>query len=85
MKNRPVQYFTDEYLLRTKNLSKDEIADFLESFRALGEAKVVRRRLISLRVPEDVLAAFKAKAKFEGVRYQTRLVELMRAAITAGR
>ena len=35
-------------------------------------------RLISMKVPEPLLAGFKLRCKLEGSRYQTKIKELMR-------
>jgi predicted DNA binding CopG/RHH family protein len=37
-----------------------------------------KTRLISLKVPEDLLDAFRTKAELHGVRYQTQIKKLMR-------
>ena len=65
-----VQRFTDEYLERCRRLSPADIVRFLEDYRAVFGATNARSRLISVRVPEPLLAAVKAKARLQGVRYQ---------------
>ena len=75
---RPVQYFSDEYLRTSRRIPADEVVEYLESFRRL-HAPSRGSRLISMKVDEDLLAAFKFRCKAEGVRYQTRIKELMRA------
>lgn len=76
---RPVQFFADEQLERAKDMSPEEIARFLDDFRRLhGDHSTSKSRLISLKVPEDLLRAFKGKARLEGVRYQTQIKALMR-------
>lgn len=61
---RPVQYFTDEYLEQCRKMTPEQIVAFLEDFRTLQAAAVkpAKSRLISLKVPEPLLAAFKTKA-----------------------
>ncbi len=73
---RPVQYFSDEYLATARKSSPDEIAEFLENFREL-HAPNPRSRLISMKVPERLLGAFKLRCKLEGSRYQTKIKQLM--------
>ncbi|MGI9301364.1 MAG: hypothetical protein ACR2RB_01455 [Gammaproteobacteria bacterium] len=73
---RPVQYFSDEYLEACKKMSPDQIVEFLESFRLMHE-KPAASKLISMRVPEPLLAAFRKKCEIEGVRYQTKIKMLM--------
>ncbi|HUD70354.1 MAG TPA: hypothetical protein VMQ62_00200 [Dongiaceae bacterium] len=74
---RPVQYFTDEYLERCRAMSVAERAEFLESFRRLQASGRTRSRLISLKIPEALLQAFRRRCDLEGVRYQTQIKRLM--------
>ena len=75
---RPVQYFSDEYLTRCSEMSPQGVAEFLENFRLLhGEGRGTSR-LISVKVPQVLLDAFRERCRLEGVRYQTRIKELMR-------
>ena len=76
---RPLQRFSDAYLERCRALSAEDIVRFLEDFRRLHGAATARTRLISLKVPEPLLAAFKAKARLHGVPYQTQIKTLMQA------
>ncbi len=76
---RPVQKFSDEYLERCRDMSHDEIVRFLDDFRRIHGKPRVRSRLISLKVPEDLLAAFKAQARLDNVPYQTQIKKLMTA------
>lgn len=78
MNKRPIQYFTDEYLERCKNMTPEQILQFLEDFRQLSELKIEKCQLISLRVEPSLLKAFKAKAKLHDVPYQTQIKRLMR-------
>lgn len=79
---RPVQYFSDEYLARCREMTAKEIAEFLESFRLLHAPSKGTSRLISMKVSEDLLAAFRMRCRAEGVRYQTQIKALMRAWLT---
>ena len=76
---RPLQRFSDAYLERCRELSPEGIVRFLEDFRRLHGGATARSRLISLKVPEPLLAAFKAKARLHGVPYQTQIKTLMQA------
>jgi uncharacterized protein (DUF4415 family) len=76
---RPVQFFTEEGLARGREMSPDEILEFLETFRLLQEPSVAPSRLISLKVPEDLLRAFRSRCELAGVRYQTQIKRLMKA------
>ena len=74
---RPVQFFSDEYLERCRTMKPVEVLEFLESFRLLHARVSSRSRLISLKVPESLLDAFRARCHLEGVRYQTQIKRLM--------
>jgi len=73
-----VQYFTDDYLEQCRGMTADQVIRFLEDFRQLHAQRPSRSRLISLKVPEDLLQAFRQKAKLAGVPYQTQIKRLMR-------
>ena len=75
---RPVQFFSDEYLERCRAMKPAEVLEFLESFRLLHARASSRSRLISLKVPESLLDAFRARCRLEGMRYQTQIKQLMR-------
>ena len=80
MKNappRPVQFFSDEYLERCRAMKPAEVLEFLENFRLLHGRGASRSRLISLKVPEHLLEAFRGRCRLEGVRYQTQIKRLM--------
>ncbi len=74
---KPVQKFSDEYLDRCAEMSHEEIVRFLDDFRRIHGTKRSRSRLISIKVPEDLLASFKAKARLYDVPYQTQIKKLM--------
>jgi predicted DNA binding CopG/RHH family protein len=60
-------------------MTPDQTVRFVEDFRSLHRnAPGVKSRLISLKVPESLLAAFKTKARLKGVAYQTEIKRLMR-------
>ena len=80
---RPVQTFSDEYLLRCGDLSPEDIVRYLEDFRRVRGTEVARSKLISLKVPEPLLAAFRAKARLHGVPYQTQIKNAMQAWLEA--
>ncbi len=54
------------------------IVEFLESFRDMVDPRAqAKSKLISIKIPEPLLAAFKFKAKSSGVPYQTMIKRLM--------
>jgi predicted DNA binding CopG/RHH family protein len=73
---KPLQRFSDEYLDSMRRVSPDEVVRFLDEFRQI-HAPARASRLISMRVPEPLLDSFKRRCRLEGVRYQTRIKELM--------
>lgn len=75
---KAVQKFTPEYLEHCKLMRPEQIIEFLENFRTLHSQKSDPMRLISIRIPESLLSAFKLKAEASGARYQTKLKELMK-------
>ncbi len=78
---KAVQYFSDEYLEYCKTMSPQQILEFIENFRALhfGVQRLPSKsKLISIKVPENLLEVFKLKAKGESIPYQTKIKELMK-------
>lgn len=51
---------------------------FLDDFRQVVYGQESKTKLISLRVPENLLASFKVKAKQQDRKYQSVIVQLMR-------
>jgi len=78
--NRPVQFFSDEYLALCRKMSSSQIAKFLEDFRSLQVASGSgsKCRMISIKIPEDLLAAFRVRCDLHRKAYQTTIKELMR-------
>jgi predicted DNA binding CopG/RHH family protein len=75
---KSVQFFSKEYLERCASMKPEQILQFLEDFRTLhSESKTQKTRLISIKIPENLLNAFKAKAKVNGIPYQTQIKRLM--------
>jgi len=77
MSMKGVQYFSKEYLEQSRKLSPDEVVRFLEDFRLLFEHPG-KSKLISIKIPEHLLAAFRRKCKLQNLRYQTQIKELMK-------
>ena len=81
---KATQYFTREYLEHTRRLSPIEIVEFLENFRLMHE-RPGKSKLISLKVPENLLALFKNRCQAQGLRYQTQIKRLMSEWIEVGK
>lgn len=78
MQEKALQIFTDEYLEHCKQLSPDQIVKFLDEFRLIAQdGRKTKSKLISIKVAEDLLEAFKFKAKIDGLPYQTIIKDLM--------
>jgi uncharacterized protein (DUF4415 family) len=87
---RPVQHFAPEYLQQCRQMTPDQIIRFLDDFRRLhGASKPganpIRSRLISIKVPEDLLEAFKTRSRMEGRPYQAQIKTLMKAWLLTGK
>ena len=78
---RPTQFFSKDYLERCRSMSPEQVVAFLDGFRLLHAPRQDRAksRLISLKVPEPLLEAFRTKARLRGTPYQTQIKRLMSA------
>ena len=80
---KAVQYFNDEYLQQCKAMTPEQIIGFLDEFRQLhGATTSSKSKLISIKIPENLLNVFKTQAALEGTPYQTQIKKLMREWIT---
>ncbi|HHI93244.1 MAG TPA: hypothetical protein ENK04_06980 [Gammaproteobacteria bacterium] len=80
---RPVQYFSDQYLEQCKTMSAEHIVEFLEAFR-LMQQPADKSKLISLKIPESLLKAFRSKCELENLKYQTQIKTLMKEWVYKG-
>ena len=76
---KTIQRFSDEYLESCRDMTPDQIIRFLDDFRRLHGSRPAPSKLISLKVPEDLLNAFKRKAAMFNTPYQTQIKALMKA------
>ncbi len=76
---RPLQHFTDDYLVLCRSMTPMQICRFLDDFRQLQltPQRAAKRKAISIRIPIPLLTSFKQKAQSRGLRYQTVIQELM--------
>jgi predicted DNA binding CopG/RHH family protein len=74
---KPVQYFSEHYLQQCQSMSTDSIAEFLEAFR-LMQQPADKSKLISIKIPESLLLAFRRKCELGNVKYQTQIKALMK-------
>ncbi len=73
---RPVQYFSDEYLDQCRTATPEQTLTFLENYRKM-QAVEDKSKLISMKIPESLLATFRQKCELHGVKYQTQIKKLM--------
>ncbi len=59
-------------------MSPEQVLMFLEDFGQIVHGKDSKTKLISLRVPENILNSFKVKSQQEQRKYQSVIVQLMR-------
>lgn len=101
LKTKAVQKFSDEYLERCAQMTPEQVAKFLDDFRKLhggrntsqsavasekGKVKEKpKSKLISLKVPEDLLSVFKTRAALTNTPYQTQIKVLMKEWLDLGR
>lgn len=77
---KTIQLFSDEYLRQCQQMTPDQTVRFLDDFRTLhGSVTRSRSKLISIKIPENLLNAFKARASLAGTPYQTQIKVLMKA------
>ncbi len=74
---KTVQYFSDQHLDQCRKLTADQILQFLSDFQQLHTRQKTKTKLISIKVPEDLLGAFRTKAELVNVPYQTQIKKLM--------
>ena len=73
---RPVQFFPEGYLELCRKMTVEEILQFLEDFRKL-HAPLDRTQSISLKIPENLLTAFRRRCFQDGIPYQKQIKRLM--------
>ena len=76
---KTLQKFSDEYLESCRAMTPDQIIQVLDDFRRLHSARPAPSKLISIKVPSDLLNVFKAKATIANTPYQTQIKALMKA------
>lgn len=62
----------------TRAITPDEALRFLEDIRTLQSALDEPTVLISLRVPGNILRALKLRAKADGKKYQSLIIQYLR-------
>lgn len=62
-------------------ISPEEALAFIDSYQKMLAEIDEPTQLISLRVPANILRVLKTTAKIEGKKYQSMIVEMIRAGI----
>ncbi len=75
-KNKPSKKPT-----KTREITPDEAVRFLEDIRLMSSEIDEPTVAISLRVPGNILRAIKLKAKSDGKKYQSLMVEYLRRGL----
>lgn len=63
---------------KQKKLTPDQTIDFLDNFQNVINGKDKKTKLISLRIPENILESFKVLTQEKNQKYQSIIVHLMR-------
>lgn len=66
---------------KTNEVSAEEAIEFIYAMQALSVEQDGPTQMISLRVPQNVLRALKIKAKSQGKKYQSFLLELVKKGL----
>ncbi len=76
---KATQYFSDDYLEQCKQMTEENIIQFLDDFRLIHSPKSdSKSKMISIKIEPSLLKAFKTKSTLTGMPYQTRIKQLMR-------
>ena len=77
---KALQTFSEEYLKHCQAMTPNQIMEFLEGFRKLHGVKNPKEksRLISIKIPENLLRVFRAQCDLKGTPYQTQIKNLMK-------
>jgi len=82
---KTLQRFSDEYLNQCHGMTPDQVIRFLDDFRRLHGNRPAASKLIRMKVPEDLLNAFKTRAEMANTPYQTQIKVLMKAWVMESR
>lgn len=68
----------DQTTTHIERVSAEQALEFIDAFQKMMADRDEPTKLISLRVPENILRAMKTKAKFEQKKYQTLMIQAFR-------
>ena len=88
---KTLQTFSDNYLEQCREMNTEQIVQFLDDFRRLHADKQRLQnpqqitlsdqspsKLISIKIPQDLLTVFKLKAAMTETPYQSKIKSLMK-------
>jgi uncharacterized protein (DUF4415 family) len=82
---RVTQLASDAQIIAPGEEDVTHIVEFLETFRELADPRAQKpAKLISIKIPEQLLTTFRFKAERENKRYQTKIKELMLEYVRGG-
>lgn len=68
-------------MMKSRPLSPEEAIRFLEDIRLLVSDRDEPTVAISLRIPQNILRAIKLKAKADGKKYQSLMIDYLRKGL----
>jgi len=75
---KTLQIHKPEMLKMGQQMSAEQVLKFLDDFRILhGDPNSQKSKLISLKVQQNLLNAFRFKCEQQGLKYQTQIKTLM--------
>ena len=75
---KTIQLHNPEMIKMGQQMTTEQIVQFLEDFRLMhGSQQSQKSKLISLKVQENLLRAFRFKCDQQGLKYQTQIKALM--------
>ncbi len=75
---KTIQLHNPEMVKMGQQMTTEQIVQFLDDFRLLhGNPNQHKSKLISLKVQQNLLNAFRFKCEQQGLKYQTQIKSLM--------
>ncbi|MCB1583694.1 MAG: hypothetical protein R3E90_02310 [Marinicella sp.] len=74
---KAIQVHSPEMIKMGQQMTAEQIVRFLEDFRLMHSEQQGKSKLISLKVQENLLRAFRFKCEKQGLKYQTQIKKLM--------
>jgi predicted DNA binding CopG/RHH family protein len=79
---KTVQYFSEAYLKECQKFTIEQRIEFVENFREIcwesEKSRKNKTKLVSIKIPENLLNSFRFLSEANGVPYQTQIKILMK-------